>query len=50
MELVKSDKGAKSQWGIFRRMITPKIGQITNDGRAIHDIVRPRVTSLFCPC
>ncbi|KAF9458130.1 GLE1-like protein-domain-containing protein [Collybia nuda] len=38
MQVIKSDKAAKSEWGTYRRKITPKIGQITNDSRAINDI------------
>ncbi|KAJ6504632.1 GLE1-like protein [Mycena vitilis] len=35
---IKSVKAAKSAWGERRRKITPKIGQLTNDPRAILEI------------
>ncbi|KAJ7213889.1 GLE1-like protein-domain-containing protein, partial [Mycena pura] len=38
MKPIKSDKAARSVWGVHRRKITPKIGQLTNDNRAIRDI------------
>ncbi|KAJ7451697.1 GLE1-like protein-domain-containing protein [Mycena latifolia] len=38
MKPIKSDKARKSAWGEQRRKITPKIGQLTNDPRAIRDI------------
>ncbi|KAJ7079717.1 GLE1-like protein-domain-containing protein [Mycena belliarum] len=38
MRPIKSDKPRKSAWGEQRRKITPKIGQLTNDPRAIRDI------------
>ncbi|KAJ7080508.1 GLE1-like protein-domain-containing protein [Mycena epipterygia] len=38
MKPIKSIKAAKSAWGEQRRKITPKIGQLTNDARAIRDI------------
>ena len=37
---VKSNKELKSAWGILRRQIVPKIGQLTNDPQAISLIVR----------
>lgn len=37
---VKSNKELKSAWGILRRQIVPKIGQLTNDPHAISRIVR----------
>jgi nucleoporin GLE1 len=41
---VKSNKELKSAWGTLRRQIVPKIGQLTNDPRAISLIVRLIVT------
>ncbi|KZT25957.1 hypothetical protein NEOLEDRAFT_1133025 [Neolentinus lepideus HHB14362 ss-1] len=38
MKTVKSTKELKSAWGKIRREITPKIGQLTNDARAIDRI------------
>ncbi|KAJ6584031.1 GLE1-like protein-domain-containing protein [Mycena vulgaris] len=38
MKPIKSNKANKSAWGEQRRRITPKIGQLTNDPRAIRDI------------
>ena len=37
---VKSNKELKAAWGILRRQIVPKIGQLTNDPQAISLIVR----------
>ncbi|KAJ7022753.1 GLE1-like protein-domain-containing protein [Mycena alexandri] len=38
MKPIKSVKANKSAWGEQRRKITPKIGQLTNDPRAIREI------------
>ncbi|KAF8882102.1 GLE1-like protein-domain-containing protein [Infundibulicybe gibba] len=38
MTLVKSNKELKAEWGKWRRQITPKIGQLTNDQQAIKHI------------
>jgi hypothetical protein len=38
--IVKSNKELKSAWGILRRQIVPKIGQLTNDPHIISLIVR----------
>lgn len=40
MKVVKSDPSAKAEWGKWRRQITPKIGQLTNDPQEINRIVR----------
>ena len=37
---VKANKELKSAWGVLRRQIVPKIGQLTNDPQAISLIVR----------
>ena len=37
---VKSNKELKAAWGVLRRQIVPKIGQLTNDPQAISLIVR----------
>lgn len=49
MKVVKSDPSAKAEWGKWRRQITPKIGQLTNDPQEINristqliDIIKPR--------
>lgn len=39
MKPIKSDKAKRAAWGELRRKITPKIGQLTNDPRAIREIV-----------
>jgi len=44
MKFMKGDKPLKSEWSKLRRQIVPKIGQLTNDAQAIHNIVNP---SLF---
>ncbi|KAJ7069482.1 GLE1-like protein-domain-containing protein [Mycena amicta] len=38
MKPIKADKARRSVWGDYRRKITPKIGQLTNDSSAIRDI------------
>ncbi|KAJ7143550.1 GLE1-like protein-domain-containing protein [Mycena crocata] len=38
MKPIKSNKPNKSAWGEQRRKITPKIGQLTNDAKAIKEI------------
>ncbi|KAF7298730.1 hypothetical protein MIND_00820500 [Mycena indigotica] len=38
MKPIKTDKARRSMWGEYRRKITPKIGQLTNDSNSIRDI------------
>nr|GAT49335.1 predicted protein [Mycena chlorophos] len=38
MKPIKAEKARRSAWGEYRRKITPKIGQLTNDANAIRDI------------
>ncbi|KAJ6611409.1 GLE1-like protein-domain-containing protein [Mycena sp. CBHHK59/15] len=38
MKPIKAEKAAKSAWGEYRRKITPRIGQLTNDSNAIREI------------
>lgn len=45
MKQVKENKEMRAEWGNWRRQITPKIGQLTDDATAINTIVR---ASLHC--
>ncbi|TFK36301.1 GLE1-like protein-domain-containing protein [Crucibulum laeve] len=38
MRFVKSNKEAKAEWSKYRRQITPKVGQLTNDADSINRI------------
>ncbi|TFK50353.1 hypothetical protein OE88DRAFT_1660673 [Heliocybe sulcata] len=46
MRTVKGNKQLKSEWGKIRREITPKVGQLTNDARAIDRISRELVNMI----
>lgn len=45
---VKANRDAKKKWNEIRRMITPKVGQLTNEPQVIANIVSQLPQALSC--
>ena len=45
---VKANRDSKKQWNEIRRMITPRVGQLTNEPQVIANIVSRLLQALPC--
>jgi nucleoporin GLE1 len=45
---VKANRDAKKKWNEIRRMITPRVGQLTNEPQVIANIVSQLLQVLPC--
>lgn len=45
---VKANRDLKKKWNEIRRMITPRVGQLTNEPQVIANIVSQVLQALHC--
>ncbi len=45
---IKANRDSKKKWNEIRRMITPRVGQLTNEPRVIANVVSQLLQALPC--